>query len=73
LDIVSQELEEQAKMIEFLMGGSEILTQTTEMTADFLRPYIERGELGVKTGKGFYTYPDPAYKKPGFLTGNGYE
>jgi enoyl-CoA hydratase/3-hydroxyacyl-CoA dehydrogenase len=71
LDIVSQELEEQAKMIELLMGGSEILTQTTEMTADFLRPYIERGELGVKTGKGFYTYPDPVYKKSGFLTGNG--
>ena len=30
---------------------------------------IERGELGVKTGKGFYTYPDPAYLEPGFLKG----
>jgi len=30
---------------------------------------IERGELGVKTGKGFYMYPDPAYLEPGFLKG----
>jgi len=28
---------------------------------------IEKGELGVKTGKGFYTYPDPSYESPGFL------
>lgn len=37
--------------------------------AGFLWPYIKRGELGVKTGKGFYTYPNPAYQRPGFLTG----
>jgi 3-hydroxybutyryl-CoA dehydrogenase len=28
---------------------------------------ISRGELGVKTGKGFYTYPDPEYREPGWL------
>jgi hypothetical protein len=28
---------------------------------------IDRGELGVKTGRGFYTYPDPAYPRPGFV------
>lgn len=28
---------------------------------------IEKGELGVKTGKGFYIYPDPQYKQPSFL------
>ncbi len=32
---------------------------------------IARGELGVKTGKGFYTYPDPAWQKPGFLKAGG--
>jgi len=28
---------------------------------------IEKGELGVKTGRGFYTYPDPAYQDPSWL------
>jgi len=28
---------------------------------------IKRGELGVKSGKGFYTYPNPEYLQPGFL------
>jgi len=34
---------------------------------DLLRQKIDRGELGVKTGKGFYTYPEPEYLKPEFL------
>lgn len=34
---------------------------------DLFRPYVERGELGMKTGKGFYSYPDPAYSRPEFL------
>ena len=28
---------------------------------------IEKGELGVKTGKGFYTYPNPSWQSPQFL------
>ncbi|MCW3979396.1 MAG: 3-hydroxyacyl-CoA dehydrogenase family protein [Candidatus Bathyarchaeota archaeon] len=28
---------------------------------------VERGELGVKTGKGFYTYPNPAFRAPSWL------
>lgn len=32
-----------------------------------LKQMIERKELGVKTGKGFYTYPDPEYSRAGFL------
>ena len=30
---------------------------------------IENGFLGVKSGKGFYEYPGPAYERPGWLTG----
>ena len=30
---------------------------------------IEQGELGVKTGVGFYTYPNPAYEDPSWLRG----
>jgi 3-hydroxybutyryl-CoA dehydrogenase len=34
-----------------------------------LRDKIERGELGVKTGKGFYSYPDPKFKDSDWLRG----
>ena len=37
--------------------------------ANFLRGYVNRGELGVKSGKGFYSYPDPAFARPGFTEG----
>ena len=32
-----------------------------------LKAMVDRHELGVKTGKGFYDYPNPEYKKPAFL------
>ena len=32
-----------------------------------LKQKIDRGELGVKSGKGFYTYPDPEYLQDDFL------
>lgn len=34
----------------------------------FLTPYLERNDLGTKTGKGFYSYPDQSYSQPGFLS-----
>jgi 3-hydroxybutyryl-CoA dehydrogenase len=34
-----------------------------------LKAMIKRGNLGVKTGKGFYTYPNPEFRRPGFLKG----
>jgi 3-hydroxybutyryl-CoA dehydrogenase len=34
-----------------------------------LREKIDRGELGVKSGRGFYTYPHPEFLNPGFLKG----
>ncbi len=35
----------------------------------FKKEYIDKGLLGLKAGRGFYTYPNPAYERPGFLTG----
>ncbi|HUL85429.1 MAG TPA: 3-hydroxyacyl-CoA dehydrogenase [Actinomycetota bacterium] len=37
--------------------------------AELLRTYVDRGDLGVKTGRGFYEYPDPAFAAPGFVEG----
>ncbi len=34
---------------------------------DKLKEMIDRGDLGVKTGKGFYSYPDPVYVKHDFV------
>lgn len=34
---------------------------------ELLKGMIDEGKSGVASGKGFYTYPDPAYKAPDFL------
>ncbi len=31
--------------------------------------FLDKGHLGRSTGKGFYTYPNPAFEQEGFLTG----
>jgi 3-hydroxybutyryl-CoA dehydrogenase len=37
--------------------------------ADFVKKYVDRGELGQKTQKGFYTYPTPSFTSADFLKG----
>ncbi|WP_245949494.1 3-hydroxyacyl-CoA dehydrogenase [Echinicola strongylocentroti] len=29
--------------------------------------FIDKGKMGVSSGEGFYSYPNPSYKDPGFL------
>jgi len=32
-----------------------------------LEEKVARWELGLKTGRGFYSYPDPPFERPGWL------
>lgn len=37
-------------------------------TVEYLKAnFIDKNKLGISTGEGFYTYPNPAYKNPDFL------
>ncbi|MDP4679528.1 MAG: 3-hydroxyacyl-CoA dehydrogenase [Cyclobacteriaceae bacterium] len=35
--------------------------------AVLLKKYIDQGKLGIKTGEGFYSYPNPEYQRDGFV------
>jgi 3-hydroxybutyryl-CoA dehydrogenase len=37
--------------------------------AEYLKNFVEKGDLGVKTGRGFYEYPEPAFLQPDFMKG----
>ena len=37
--------------------------------AALLKEYVDAGRLGVKSGQGFYSYPNPAYAATGFIEG----
>ena len=38
-----------------------------DLPKPMLTERVERGDLGVKSGRGFYAYPDPAWARPDFL------
>jgi len=39
----------------------------TDLPPQALEDKVAAGELGEKTGRGFYAYPHPAYERPGWL------
>jgi 3-hydroxybutyryl-CoA dehydrogenase len=39
-----------------------------QANADFLKQYVDKGHLGFKTNRGFYSYPNPAYTEEKFLS-----
>jgi 3-hydroxybutyryl-CoA dehydrogenase len=40
-----------------------------ERNAALLRGYVDQGFIGRKAGRGFYSYPNPAFARPGFVQG----
>jgi 3-hydroxybutyryl-CoA dehydrogenase len=40
-----------------------------QANANFIKQYVDKETLGVKSGRGFYSYPCPAFAAPRFLTG----
>ena len=50
-----------------LIGDTTPNTQALESARYLDEEFIEKGHLGVATGQGFYSYPDPVYTQPGFV------
>ena len=67
LDVVKQSLEERAEMMEAMTGNPGTVREATNVAMGVLNPLIERGDLGEKSGRGFYSYPEPAFKDKEFL------
>ena len=64
MDRVGLDVVRDIEMVYYEESGAE-----RDAPPRMLLEMIERGELGLKTGKGFYTYPDPEYLEPRFLKG----
>lgn len=64
MDYISLDVVRDIEMNYFYASGDP-----SDRPPKFLEEMIVRGKLGVKTGEGFYKYPNPAYKRPGWLKG----
>lgn len=65
MDEVGLDVVRDIEMVYYRESGDE-----TDAPPKLLLDKIKRGELGIKTGKGFYTYPNPAFQAPGWLKGD---
>jgi 3-hydroxybutyryl-CoA dehydrogenase len=61
IDLANDVVSEKTKLAAFLPRVRRI--------RGMLQTKVDAGELGAKSGKGFYEYPDPAYEQPGFVEG----
>jgi len=49
------------------VGGAKGDEEMLANSAYIKNTFLDKGLLGVQTGRGFYTYPDPVYQAPDFL------
>jgi 3-hydroxyacyl-CoA dehydrogenase len=63
LDLIGLDTAHDITRLQASLTGDEQMRKT----AEFLKDYVKQGRLGVKTMRGFYDYPNPAYEQPGFL------
>jgi len=64
MDMVGLDVVRDIEMVYYQESGDP-----SDAPPKILLDKIAKGELGVKTGKGFYTYPRPAFQDPNFLKG----
>ena len=50
-----------------LVGETSSSTQALDDARYVAEHFIQKGHLGVATGQGFYSYPNPAFAQPGFI------
>jgi 3-hydroxybutyryl-CoA dehydrogenase len=62
MDMIGLDVVRHIEMVYHRESGDE-----SDAPPRLLLDKIEAGELGVKTGKGFYTYPHPAFQDPAWL------
>ena len=52
----------------FNYWGAENGDAQMTLNAEYIKEhFLDKGLLGLATGEGYYTYPDPAFARPGFL------
>jgi 3-hydroxybutyryl-CoA dehydrogenase len=57
--------------LETVWHVTNTLTDTkSKKFAALLKEYVDAGKLGVKTGEGFYKYPNPAFQQSDFINGS---
>ncbi len=66
MDMVGLDVVRDIEMVYYGESGDE-----SDAPPKLLLDKIAKGELGVKTGKGFYAYPNPAFQDPSWLKGDG--
>jgi len=64
MDINGLDITYQVEMSYYHESGEE-----RDRPPEALKEMVDRGDLGVKSGKGFYSYPDPEFANPDFLKG----